>query len=96
MIIPANPAAEQIQRLNEINTDIDAQIQQLQETQQKNRDIIEAFNPTAEWAELPDPEPETAPEVPPALDMPDIPVDPYADVVETPAPVPKASVKKKK
>jgi len=82
MIIPANPAAEQIQRLTEINTDIDKQIEQLKETQLKNVGIIEAFTSTAEWVELPDPEPETAPEVPPPLDFTETTLDPYADVPE--------------
>lgn len=79
MLLPANPAAEQIQRLTEINTDIDKQIEQLQETQKKNIDIIDAFTSMAEWTELPDPEPETAPEVQPTLDTDVALIDPYAD-----------------
>lgn len=62
MIIPANSAAEQVQRLSEVNTDIDKQIDALKLSQVKNIEIINAFTPLAEWAELPDPEPETAPE----------------------------------
>lgn len=73
MLLPANPAAEQIQRLTEINSDIDKQIEQLQETQKKNIDIIDAFTSMAEWTELPDPEPQTAEEVVPELDAPPIP-----------------------
>ncbi|MDH6277537.1 hypothetical protein M2118_000488 [Aurantimicrobium minutum] len=92
MLLPANPAAEQIQRLTEINTDIDKQIQQLQETQTKNTGIIEAFTPSAEWVEIPDPEPETVPEVPSPLDVPETITDPYADVPE----ILKAPAKKSK
>lgn len=74
MLLPANPAAEQIQRLTEINTDIDKQIEQLQETQAKNAGIIEAFVVMAEWTEIPDPEPQTVEEVIPELDAPPLPI----------------------
>lgn len=74
MLLPANPAAEQIQRLTEINTDIDKQIEQLKETQLKNVGIIEAFTSMAEWVELPDPEPQTVEEVIPELDAPPLPI----------------------
>jgi hypothetical protein len=74
MLLPANPAAEQIQRLTEFNTDIDKQIEQLKETQLKNVGIIEAFTSMAEWVELPDPEPQTVEEVIPELDAPPLPI----------------------
>lgn len=73
MLLPANPAAEQIQRLTEINADIDKQIEQLRESQSKNEEIIQAFTSMAEWTELPDPEPQTAEEVVPELDAPPLP-----------------------
>lgn len=78
MIIPANAAAEQIQRLTEINGDIDQQIEQLQASQVKNVEIIDAFSPMAEWVEIPDPEPQTVQEAPPVLDIPplEVPVEP--------------------
>lgn len=68
MIIAANSAAEQIQRLTEVNADIDKQIDALRLSQAKNLEIITAFEPLAEWTELPDSEPETAPEVIPVPD----------------------------
>ena len=70
MLIPANSAAEQIQRLTEVNADIDKQIEALRQSQAKNVEIIDAFTPVAEWTDLPDPEPETVPEVIPELDAP--------------------------
>lgn len=68
MIIAANSAAEQIQRLTEVNGDIDQQIEALRLSQAKNAEIISAFEPVAEWTELPDPEPETVPEIAPLPD----------------------------
>lgn len=62
MIIPANPAAEQVARLRSVNDDIRSQIEQLEKSILANDQIISAFEPIAEWTELPD-----APEVMPEL-----------------------------
>lgn len=61
MLIPANPAAEQVARLRSVNEDITSQIDALEKSKLSNAQIIEAFDPISEWTELPDPEPEVLP-----------------------------------
>lgn len=81
MLVPANPAAEQVARLRGVNDDIREQIAQLEKSIEANDGIIAAFEPIGEWTELPEPEPEPVPEF---AESPSIEVLPR----EEPSPVP--------
>ena len=54
MLKPTNPAAEQVEFLQSVNSDIDSQIAALEESKKANLELILYFREVATWEDVED------------------------------------------